>query len=602
MNHLSLMPNKQMLITLLFLAFFSTLSAQNLSELSPKKWIEDLNQLEQLISEKHAKPFWLEDREVFSEAIYASMKELRKSKLTPEARILELMKVIASMKDGHSSLAGGDRYKYFGYVPMTVESFEEGFILSRVAKEHRNVLGSKLIGIEGMEIELVFRKLREIIPHANESRFLKFAPYYLHLPGLLYGLGISKDSEEVTFNFEMPSGQKIDVKMKNLGGDGETEMRELGDIFEELPLARQEPNRSYWFRYLEEEKLLYVKFNRVSSDKEESIWAFTERLFKYVDANPIDKFVIDIRDNGGGNGALSAALWKGIEENKKINQSGKLFVITGYKTFSAALSFASYLELRTQAIFVGQNPCDYINHPGDSEEYTLSNSGIRIRLSSLYHQSSFFQDDRQSLFPDHEIIPDYASLTQGRDKALEFIRNYKGKRKPGNFVGGEKLIGTYAFSPERHLIISEKAGNLHIEIEGKLSSPLYRSSDSIFETEVQGMRISVGENASLMLSYPDSKVRLLPKIKHPELSLLGYIYKQDLKSAEEKLLELKNTCPDCQLYKDHALSGLALEVLYDLRSKIGSEKARELAKEILRMAIRINPDRNEFATESLKYY
>ena len=593
---------KQSLLAFCLFLLLSKLGAQEVPSLSPKQWIQDLNQLERLIQEKHADPFWLSDQEKFSTQVYQSAKILSQPGIASEQGLVELMKVIASLRDGHSSIAGEDRYTYFGYVPMSLEWFEEGFILNRVTREYEEVLGARLLSIEGMEIEEVLEKLRTVIPHANESRVLKFAPYYLHLPGLLYGLGISSSADVMKLKFENSAGKSFELELKNLGADGETEMRSLEAQMPDIPLHRQKADRSYWFSYLEKEKILYLKFNRVSSDKEESIWAFTERLFEFVEANQIEKFVVDIRDNGGGNGGLSAGLWKGIEDNPKINQSGKLFVITGYKTFSAALSFASYLELRTKAIFVGQEACDYLNHPGDSEDYALSNSGIRARLSALYHQSSFFQDERQSLFPDHKLIPSFASFEQGKDEALDFIKAYTHTPKAVAAVENPKLIGTYDFSPERRLMLENRNGKLYVRIEGKMDSPLYQESKHEFGTEVKGLRLSWRKDNSLEVQYPDTKVRVLPKLDNPPPSILGLIYEGNLAAAEQEFLRMKESCPSCHLHKDHALAGLALEVLYDLRSTLGADKARELAKEILKMSMRINPASHDFSKESLKYY
>ena len=249
---------KQSLWALSLLLLFSGLRGQELPTLSPKQWIEDLNQLEELIQEKHADPFWLSDEQEFSNQVYQSAKILSRPGIESEKGMVELMKVIASLRDGHSSIAGGDRYTYFGYVPMSLEWFEEGFILSRVAKEHQEALGARLISIEGIAIEEVLQKLKTVIPHANESRVLKFAPYYLHLPGLLYGLGISSSAEVMKLKFENSTGKSFELELKNLGADGETEMRSLEEKMIKIPLHRQQADRSYWFSYLEKEQILYL--------------------------------------------------------------------------------------------------------------------------------------------------------------------------------------------------------------------------------------------------------------------------------------------------------------------------------------------------------
>ena len=164
------------------------------------------------------------------------------------------------------------------------------------------------------------------------------------------------------------------------------------------------------------------------------------------------------------------------------------------------------------------------------------------------------------------------------------------------------LIGTYDFSPERRLMLEDREGKLYVRIEGKMHSPLYKESQHEFGTEVKGLRLRWRKDNSLEVQYPDTKVRTLPTLDNPPPSILGLIYQGNLAAAEQEFLRMKESCPACHLHKDHALAGLALEVLYDLRGKLGADKARDLAKEILRMSMRINPAKHDFSKESLKYY
>ena len=83
----------------------------------------------------------------------------------------------------------------------------------------------------------------------------------------------------------------------------------------------------------------------------EALNQFTDRLMKFIDDNDVEKLIIDLRWNNGGNTMLQPYFINSIIRNKKINTRGNLYVITGGRTFSAAQNLSTYLEQQTNAIF-----------------------------------------------------------------------------------------------------------------------------------------------------------------------------------------------------------------------------------------------------------
>ena len=593
---------KSIVSLFLLISFFFFSFSQSTPQLSPKQWQQDYDALAQLIQTEHVRPYWLSPKEEIETLIAQGRERIAEKNLSPETRIVEMLTLIASIQDGHSSMRGSDRYEQFGYLPFTAEWFSDGLYIIRAHEDYWGALGGKIMAVEGMPIEEVMQKLRTVVPHANQSRFLKFSPFYLHLPGLLYGLGISDSRRKATFTILDKEGKNQQITFTHTEEEAEEKYVNVDHDLQPIPLYRQHKEKAYWLDYSPEEKLLYVNFNRVMSMKEESIWAFSQRLFELADEEEIEKCVIDIRENGGGNNALSTSLWHGIATHPKLNQSGKLFVITGYKTFSAAISFASYLELRTKAIFVGQKPCDYLNHPGDSEDFSLPHSGIRIGLSQLCHQSSFYQDERPALKPEHPIEISFADYMRGVDPVMEWIREYRHQPKPIATTQDASILGRYEFSPARRLEIREEEGKLFLSISHKLSSPLYKIAPDHFGTEVHQLEIKVEKNGHMNLMYPDGKIRSLSKLKADKPTATELVYAGKMVEAKVAFRQLQLDCPDCYEHKDHALAALALEVLYVQRPSLGEEIARSRARAILNMAIRLNPEDHGFAEESLRYY
>jgi hypothetical protein len=128
-----------------------------------------------------------------------------------------------------------------------------------------------------------------------------------------------------------------------------------------------------------------------------------------------------MRWNNGGNTGLAQPLLLGIIGNRKVNQRGKLFVIIGRRTYSAAQNVATYLERYTNATFVGEPTGSSPNFVGEEAPITLPYSKVMANVSHLFWQSSWPQDQRIWLAPQIYVPPTFADFRAGRDAALAAI-------------------------------------------------------------------------------------------------------------------------------------------------------------------------------------
>ena len=118
-----------------------------------------------------------------------------------------------------------------------------------------------------------------------------------------------------------------------------------------------------------------------------------------VESNDVDKLVIDLRWNGGGNNFLNRPLVHGLIRCDKVNQPGKLFVIVGRNTFSAAQCGATQIERYTDATFVGEPTGSCPNFVGESVMLELPYSKMTASISDLYWQNSVAMDYRTWIGP-----------------------------------------------------------------------------------------------------------------------------------------------------------------------------------------------------------
>jgi hypothetical protein len=167
------------------------------------------------------------------------------------------------------------------------------------------------------------------------------------------------------------------------------------------PLWLRGDPRDHWrFEYLPESRTAYVQFNKVGDEPDETIAAFAGRLRVFVDSAAVDRLVLDLRLNRGGDGTLNRPLLLSLIRSPKLEGSGRLFVLIGRSTFSAAQFLVHDLEENTEAVFVGEPTAGKPNSYGDSRRITLPNSGITVRASIFYWQRSHPLDSRQWKGPD----------------------------------------------------------------------------------------------------------------------------------------------------------------------------------------------------------
>src|SRR5205085_5186928 len=101
-----------------------------------------------------------------------------------------------------------------------------------------------------------------------------------------------------------------------------------------------------------------------------------------------------------------------------------LFVITGRETFSAAQNLVNQIEKYTEAIFVGEPTAGHPNHYGDNRPFTLPNSGLTVRASTLWWQDLDPRDERLWTAPEIAAELSYSDYVSGKDPALQAVLDY----------------------------------------------------------------------------------------------------------------------------------------------------------------------------------
>ncbi len=582
-------------------AVFLGLLMPGLAQVSPTDLIADIDQLDSLISNQHVRPFRLVTEAEFRSTVAEAKAAIDVKASCDESCFVELLKVVAALRDGHSVVRSGSREKLFGYLPITTTWFEEGLYVTRVPEQHRGLLGGRLEAINNRPIADVLDALRTVLPHGNDSRFKKFAYAYLRMPGLLYGLGITDNPLGADFTLTV-DGESRTATFQHMSDEEyeQTNFIHYDDTVEQLPLYRARPDDFYWYQYDSLSKVFYFNYSRVGNMDDERAFQFAARMWAVVDSLEVDKFIMDIRDNGGGQFAYSMSFIQGILDRPAINQHGKLFVISGYNTFSAALDMLRILEVQTSAIIIGEPPGDYAASSGDPETYELERSGIEVQLSSVFHASVFMEDMRPNLILDQVIPLSWADYQRGEDAALFLIAN-------DNLVipraapvePYEDYLGRYEYDEDHHLILKGKDDELWIELSQSLYSPLYPTEDNEFGTEIQGLSVVLRDD-QLQLNLSGSSSQYFDRTED-KMSGVDFLYAGDFATAKEWYSAIKAKDPKHPALGDGRFSELALFAFFAHRNE-DRERAAEIAKGILNLGIELNDGDAPSCEFALRFY
>ena len=121
-----------------------------------------------------------------------------------------------------------------------------------------------------------------------------------------------------------------------------------------VPLWLKNPTAPHWFEHIPENRAVFAQINAIADAPGRSMAQFAADLAAFIRSHDVERLIIDLRWNGGGNNYLNRSLILALAGLPEINRVGSLYTLVGRYTFSAAMNLASQLELWTNTIFVGR--------------------------------------------------------------------------------------------------------------------------------------------------------------------------------------------------------------------------------------------------------
>jgi hypothetical protein len=380
-----------------------------------EQWREDLRYFARELAKRHKNLYHATTREQFERAV-AELDQAIPT-LQDHQIVVRMMQVAASVGDGHT---GVHIPSYFERYPLRLQWFGKELRVTAAGDAQASALGLRLVKIGDLGIDEVRARVATCFPSAaneNEWYEMSTSPAFIIVPEVLHALGIVPGVGPASFTFEDDAGKSIALELAPVElaiVDGKPSLK-LTPAVKNPPISRPRPGESLWFTYLPDSQTVYANFSSY-----DSLGGSARKLFQLVDENPTKRLVIDLRQNGGGDFFVGRKhLIEPVKERPQINQKGKLFVLVGRRTFSAAMVNAIDFRKDTQAILVGEPIGERPNSYSENDEMTLPNSRVVVSYSTRYYQ--FVDEDVPAVVPDQRIDPTWADFEAGRDPVLDWV-------------------------------------------------------------------------------------------------------------------------------------------------------------------------------------
>jgi len=367
-------------------------------------WQQDLDALSTQLPKLHPNLFFQVTRGDWNQAVA----DLRTAipQMSDSEVMAGLARVVALVGDGHTNLFLTQRNSIFRLLPLQMRWFEDGLFITGAAPAYARAAGARVVQIGNVPLDQAYQAMSGIISHENDSWVREESPAYLVNADLLQALKIAASNQTVALLLEDAAG-RFPMEVASLDPGTSTKTVSLPDPNTGFtPFWRQHTDRNYWFTYVESSRTLYFGYNVCAEMSDLPFAQFNAQFWQTFDENPVDRLIIDLRNNTGGNSAvINPFLASGTARVDRLPSVQTVAVIIGRRTFSSGILNAITLK-QGPVYFVGEPSGGSPNSYGEVQTLVLPNSRLNVNYSTRYFQTTY---------PNGPLIPDVALKSYSAD-------------------------------------------------------------------------------------------------------------------------------------------------------------------------------------------
>jgi tetratricopeptide (TPR) repeat protein len=407
---------------------------------------------------------------------------------TPTRRQLELIGLLApaSLGTGHTMIVPVQRPLDWRMVPLSTYLFADGLFVTAAADP--SLVGARVEAIGGVPSAEALARLDRYAPADNEHSRRANAALLLRLFEPLAALDLAPADGPLTLTVvppggasgrasgapagdpsSAPSGERADVSIQPIALASVAGVRWSRTLFEPVegawsPADDRPRAHPYAVERLAGTSAVLLRLDAMDEAEGDSFPALAGRVVERLDEPGVERLVIDLRANTGGNNQLARSLVDALSAHPRLAGRGSLYVLIGRRTFSAAGNLAAQLERRTPALFVGEPSGFSLGMYGDARSILLPGSKLVARLASRYWPEDLPGVRRAAIEPDLPVELLARHHFEGDDVVLAAALEHYAEPLPAAALPGEAL-GTYLLSPHHRLRLTATEEGARLSIE-----------------------------------------------------------------------------------------------------------------------------------------
>lgn len=381
-------------------------------------WRGDLAFLADEISQRHPNPFARVSEATFRRAL-ADL-DAAIPQLTDEDLKVRVAGLVALLGDAHTGLDLAGPSAGFHRYPLALTRFADGLFVVGAPEERAELVGARVIDIGGDDVDSLASRASELISHDTDQYLASAVARYLVVAEVLRALGAAPNPAQTHFLLEVPGGSRRDVVLApDALASTSPSLLTTRSPSDPVPLFRKQPRLDYWWEYVARDKAAYLQFNRSRDPSGDSFAKLSGEVLAFADANPVERLIIDLRNNVGGSSEIIQPLVAGLRDRPWLQGRGHLAVITGPATCSSAVADAFQLKYQLGGVIFGEATGGRLNGYGEPSILLLPYSRLTVTYATQYLRPSPVEVG--SLMPDVPVTSTSTDYLSGRDPVFSAI-------------------------------------------------------------------------------------------------------------------------------------------------------------------------------------
>ncbi|QIG51680.1 hypothetical protein G5V57_30585 [Nordella sp. HKS 07] len=288
-------------------------------------------------------------------------------------------------------------------MPIRLGHFADGLFVVKARDDNVDILGAKLVAVDGRPVEGLLVELRNFIGGAD-TLFANHVPRLLVSPELLNAAGLGDNPAMSRLRLRLADGTEVERTLS--GGKPEAPPRKnywpVRDL-SPIPIATNDdgwphvlsrwrvpaylsrPDQAYWHEIPAGSGFLYMQLNRIKNAWPEPLATYLDGVLGEIKTKGVKDVVVDLRFNRSGNYVLAADFTRRLA--RTVPEDGRIFILSGTNTYAAGIAMLARLKYFAGArgLQIGGPPGDRGQFWADGGRTVLPNSKIPVRYATAFH-------------------------------------------------------------------------------------------------------------------------------------------------------------------------------------------------------------------------